>query len=93
MQDFDIVSSEGLFLLCTLLKVLRQGVSSSISFALTIVNLEVVIREFLGPADWFGIQTLCIHKPVKVVMVGKHKDSMLGALEIVPPGLESFNNG
>ena len=51
VQDFDVLGSEGLFLLCTSLRVLRQGVSSFISFALTIVDSKVVTREFLSPAD------------------------------------------
>ena len=80
MQDCDVFVSEGLFLLCTLLRVSRQGVSSSISFALTIIDLEVVTREFLSPANLSGAQTLRIHEPAEVVVVGKHEDFMLRAL-------------
>ena len=53
-QDFDVYGMEGLFFFCTLLRVSRQGISNSISLALTIVDLEVVAREFLGPADLSG---------------------------------------
>ncbi len=42
MQDLRILGSEGLFFLSTLLGVLGQGISSSISFALSIINPEVV---------------------------------------------------
>ena len=80
MQDFDVLVLEGLFLLCTSLKVLRQGVSSSIGFALTIIDLEVVTREFLSPANLFGAQTLCIYELAEVVVVGKHENFMLRAL-------------
>ena len=80
MQDFDVLCSEGLFLFCTSLRVSRQGISSSVSFALTIIDLEVVTREFLGPADLSGAQTLCIHELLEVVMVGKQEDFMLRAL-------------
>ena len=80
MQDFDVLVSEGLFLLCTSLRVSRQGVSSSIGFALTIIDSEVVTREFLSPANLSGAQTLCIHEPAEVVVVGKHEDFMLRAL-------------
>ena len=80
MQNLDVLRSEGLFLFCTPLRVSRQGISSSVSFALTIINLEVVIKEFLGPADLPGAQTLRIHESSKVVMVGKHENFMLKAL-------------
>ena len=77
VQDFDVLILESLFLFCTLLRVLRQGVSSYICFILTIIDLEVVTREFLGPADLSRAQTLCIHKLTEVVVVGKHEDFML----------------
>ena len=37
----------------------------------------MVIREFLGPADLFGAQTLCVYKPAEVVVVGEYKHLML----------------
>ena len=80
MQDFDVLCSEGVFFLSVPLGVSRQGISSSVSFALMIIDSEVVTREFLGPADLPGAQTLRIHKLSKVVMVGKHKDFMSRAL-------------
>ena len=73
VQDFDILGAEGLFLFCTLLRVSRQGISSSISLVLIIVDLEVVVREFLGPADLSGAQTLCLHEPTEVVVVGEYE--------------------
>ena len=54
MQDLDVLYSEGVFLLCILLGILRQGINSSISFALTIIDLEVVMKEFLDQADLSG---------------------------------------
>ena len=79
MQDFDLLVSEGLFLLYTSLWVSRQSVSSSIGFALTIIDSEAVMREFLSTANLSGAQTLCIHEPAEVVVVGKHEDFMLKA--------------
>ena len=76
MQDFDVLCLEGVFFLSVPLGVLRQGISSSVSFALTIIDSEVVTREFLGPVDLSGAQILCIYKLSEVVMVGKHKDFM-----------------
>ena len=77
MQDFDILGAENLFLLFTLLKILRQSISSSVSLALMIVDLKVVAREFLGPVDLSGAQTLCFHEPTEVVVVGGYEHLML----------------
>ena len=80
MQDFDIFGLESLFFFSTLLKISRQGVSNSICFALTVINLKVVTREFLSLADLSKAQTLYIYKLLGVIMVGKHKDFLLKAL-------------
>ena len=79
VQNLDILRSESVFLLNTLLRVSRQGIGSFVSFALTIINSEVVVRELLGPADLSGGQTLCVHEPAEVVMVGEYEHFMLGA--------------
>ena len=39
--------------------------------------MKVVTREFLGPANLSGAQTLCTYEPAKVVVVGKYKYLML----------------
>ena len=80
MQDFDVLCSESVFFLSVPLGVSRQGISSFVSFALTIIDSEVVTREFLSPADLSGAQTLRIHVLSEVVMVGKHEDFMSRAL-------------
>ena len=77
MQDFDVFGAEGVFFLRTLLRVSRQGINSSVSFALTIVDSEVVAREFLGSSDLPGAQTLCLHEPTEVVVVGEYEHLML----------------
>ena len=77
VQDFDVLGAEGLFLFCTLLRVPRQGISSSISLALIIVDLQVVAREFLGPADLSRAQTLYLHELMEVVVVGEYEHLML----------------
>ena len=77
VQDLDVFYSEDFFLRSILLRVLRQGIGSSVSLALTIINSEVVVREFLGSSDLSGAQTLCLHKPTKVVVVGKYKHLVL----------------
>ena len=70
VQDVDVLSSESLFLLCTLLKILKQGISSSICLTLIIINSKMITREFLSLADLSRAQTLCFHKPAKVIIVG-----------------------
>ena len=77
IEDFNVLGPEGLFFLCTLLKVLKQGISSFVNLALTIIDLEVVMRDILGLANLFGAQTLGVHKPVEVVMVGEYKHLVL----------------
>ena len=77
MRDFDVLRAESFFLFCTSLRVSRQGISSSISLALTIVDLEVVAREFLGPANLSEAQTLHLYESAKIVMVGEYKHLML----------------
>ena len=77
MQDFDILGVEGFFLFCILLRVLKQDISSSVSLAVTIVNLKVVARELLGPVDLSRAQVLCLHESTEVVVVGEYKHLML----------------
>ena len=77
MQDLDILSTKGLFLFWTLLKISRQGISSPLSLAWTIFNLKVITREFLGQADLSGGQTLCVHELAEVIVVGEYKQFML----------------
>ena len=80
MQNLDVFCLEGVFFLSTLLRVLRQGIGSSVSLALTIIDLEMITREFLSQADLPGAQTFCVHESSEIVMVGKHKDFMSRAL-------------
>ena len=77
VQDFDILGAEGFFLLCTFLKLSRQSINSAVSLALTIVDLEVVAREFLNLPDLFGAQTLRLYEPAEVVVVGEYKHLLL----------------
>ena len=93
VQNFDVLGAEGLFLFCTSLRVSRQGISSSISLALMIIVSEVVAREFLGPADLSGVQTLRLHELMEVVVVDEYEHLMLRPFYIVPPSLKGFNDG
>ena len=77
VQDLNVLCSESLFLCNTLLRVLRQGIGSSVSLTLTIIDPEVVAREFLGRADLSGAQTLRLHEPTQVVVVGEYNHFVL----------------
>ena len=93
MKDSAILSSELLlFILASLWKP-RQSICSRICLTLAIVNLEMVSRELLGPADLFGAQALCIHKTTEVIMVRKDDNLMLAAFQIVTPRFEGFDDG
>ena len=76
MQDLDVLDVEGFFLFCISLGVSKQGISSSVSFALTIVDSEVVARKLLDPADLFRAQAFCLYKSTEIVLVGEYKHLM-----------------
>lgn len=71
---------KGLFLIRASLGETRHDISSGVSFALSIVYAEVILRELLGQADLGDTQILCIHKLAEVVMIDKHENFMLAAL-------------
>ena len=79
VQDIDILCSEGLFFLSILLKILKQGIGSSICFALIIIDFKMVLRKFLSSANLSGAQTFYIHKLPKVLMIDKYENFMLRA--------------
>ena len=77
MKNFDVLSAEDLFFLNTPLRVTKKSIGSSVCLVLAIINLEVVTRKFLNPADLSRAQTLCFHELSEVVIVGKNEDFML----------------
>ena len=77
VQDFDVFNAKCFFLFCILLRVSRRGISSSVGLVLAIIDLEVVARELLGPADLFGAQALHLHESSEVVVVAKYKHLIL----------------
>ncbi len=93
MKNLSILILERFFLGLAPLWEARQNISRSISFSLTIIDLEVVSRELLGPADLTRAQAFRIHESTKVVMVSKDEDLAFAALQVMAPSLESLNNG
>ncbi len=70
----------------------RQSISRSISFSLTIIDLEVVSKELLGPAHLTRAQAFHIHELTEVIMVSKDEDLVFAAFQVVAPSFEGFNN-
>ena len=93
MKDLAILSSELLLLILVSLRKPRQGICSRIHLTLTIVNLEIVLREFLGPADLSRAQALCIYERTEVIVIRKDENLIFAAFQIVAPSFEYLNNG
>ncbi len=79
MKNLGVLISENLFFGLASLKEVIQGISRSITLFLIIIDLEVVSRELLGPADLTRAQTLCIHESAEVIMVSKYEDLIFAA--------------
>ncbi len=92
MENLGVFISKSLFLDLASLREVRQGISRSISFSLTIIDSEVVSREFLVPADLTRAQAFCIHKSTEIIMVSKDKDLVFVAFQVVAPNFKDFNN-
>lgn len=74
MENSDIFSTEDVFFLSTPLKVMKQGIDSSICLGFVVIDSEVIGRKFLSPADFSRTQTLYVYKLIKVVVVSENKD-------------------
>lgn len=48
--------------------------NSSICFLPIVIDLEVVLREFLGPADLSRTQALYLHRMPKVIIIADNKN-------------------
>ncbi len=70
----------------------RQSISRNISLSLTIINLEVVSREFLGLIDLRRAQAFRIHELMEVIIVSKDKDLVFATFQVVTPSFKGFNN-
>ena len=92
MQDFCVLGLKDFLFFSTPLGVSKQGISIFISFALSIINLEVVSWQLLSPPDLSGAQAFYIHKALEVVVVYEHENFILATFQIVSPSLECFNH-
>ncbi len=92
MKNLSILISEHFFLSLASLGEARQSISRSISFSLTIIDLEVVLKELLGPADLTRAQAFYIHESTEVIMVSKDENLVFVVFQVVAPSLKDFNN-
>ncbi len=92
MKNLGVLISESFFLSLAPWREARQGISRSIGISRTLIDLEVVSRELLGPVDLAGAQTLCINELMEVVVVSEVDDLVCVAFQVVAPSLRGFNN-
>ncbi len=79
IKNLSIFNSKSFFLGLTSLWEVKQSILHSISFFLTIIGLEVVLRELWGLADLTRAQTLWNYKLVEVIIISKDKNFIFAA--------------
>ena len=92
MKTLSILILEHFFLNLVSLKEVRQRISHSISFFLTIIDLKMVLRELLGPIDLIRAQVFCIHELTELIMISKDKNLVFAAFHVMTSSLKGFNN-
>lgn len=92
VQDLCVFGLENSFFFSILLKISREDISNSISFALAIIEPKIILWQLLSLSNLSRAQALYIHEAIEIVMVRKIKDLMFAILEIIPPGLKDLNN-
>ncbi len=92
MENLGVLISESLVLGLASVGEARQGICRSISLSLTIIDLEVISRELLGPVNLTRAQAFCIYESTEVIIVSKDEDLVFAAFQVVAPSLKSFNN-
>ncbi len=92
MKNLGVLISESLFLSLASLGETKQGIRHSISLFLTIIDLEVVLRELLSLADLMRVQAFCIHESTEIIIVSKDEDLVFTTLQVIAPNLKGFND-
>lgn len=93
MKNPSVFGSEFFFLILIPLRKTKKSICSSISYYLTIINLKIIMRKFLGPLDLLKTQVLHIYKLTEVIIVYEHQYFILTALEAVALSLKELNDG
>lgn len=92
MKNISILISQSFFLSLASLEKIKQGISCNISFFFTIIDMKVILKEFLGLADLTKTQVLYIHKLLEVFMISKDENLIFVVFQIVAPNLQGLNN-
>lgn len=57
-----------------------------------IINVKVILREFLDPSNVKKAQVFLIYKLTEVVIVGEDKSFKFVVFSLIVPNFKSFNN-
>ena len=93
MKDSSVLSSKVGFFFIILLRETRQSICSSVCFSLTVIDLKMIARKLLSPADLARTQALLIHELSKVILVSENEDLVFETFQIMPPCFECFDDG
>lgn len=72
-KNLEILIFESFFFNLAIFERVKQDISYNISLFFIIVDLEIVLREYLGLAYLMKIQAFCIYKSIEVIMISKDK--------------------
>lgn len=92
-EEFKIFSSETFFFGLHFLWKAKQGVSSSISLFLTIIDLELVSKKLMGQTDLMEARSSCIYEFAEIIMISQHKNLIFAEFQVLSPSFETLNNG
>lgn len=93
MKNLDVFSHKTFFFVLIRLRITRQDISSYIYFALAIIKSKIVARQLLCPLNLTKFEGIYDHELIKIDIIDQNKDFMFAAFFVMPPILESFNNG
>ena len=93
IKNLSILILKDFFLSLAFLWEAKQSISCNICFFLTIIYLEMILREFLGSTNLTKTQVFHIYKSAKVIIISKDKNFVFTVLQILALSLKNLNNG
>lgn len=69
MKNLDIFDLKFFFFIENLLKKGKKSICSLIIFVLLVINLKVILKEFLSLTNLSKAQAFYIHKPIKIIII------------------------
>lgn len=88
-----ILRLEFFFLALTSCGKMWQNISSCISLILSVIDLKMILGEFLGLSDWSRTQILGIYKLLKIFVIIKDKIFKFATFQILVPSFKNLNYG